>query len=431
MTDLSTRTFGVHDHHGLFLPISRRLSESGARVFYATPIDRRDSINDGVIGDVDGIEWCEDLWLVKNKVDCFVFPDVRHMGMQLELRDQGFPVWGAGKAMQLELNREFFLKKLAELGLDVPPYEIVVGLTDLCVYLEHKEDIYIKVSKWRGSWETFHWRSKDQDAHRIFSWGVRFGGIREKVRFICFAAIDTKLEIGADTYCIDGQWPSTMLHGIEAKDQAYFSAVTKREAMPEELLPIMEAFSPYLGETAYRCQWSMEVRVADEGNFFIDATTRGGLPSTGSFLEATNVAEVIYHGARGEFVEIEYPFKFSAECMVKVHGEAGAWETIVLPEELKPHLKLADCCEVDGQTWFPSDEGEVSEIGWMVAVGDTPQEVAETMNSYADLLPDGADASVEALADVIREIEEMEKSGIKFSDASMPDPEIVLSPSTT
>lgn len=427
MTDLSSTSFAVVDHHGLFLPIAKRLGETGARVYYQTPIDRRDSINEAVIGDgIEGIEWCEDFWLVKSKVDTFVFPDVRHLGEQEELRSQGFAVWGAGKAMRLELDREFFLKKLADLGLDVPKYEIVIGVTNLLQYLSGKEDIYVKLSKWRGSWETFHWRSKAQDEHRFFAWGLRFGGVREKMRFICFPAIETKLEIGADAYDIDGVWPETMLHGIEKKDEAYFAAVTKRKDMPKELLPIMDAFSPYLGQCAYRCQWSMEVRVADDGNFFIDATTRGGLPSTATFLEASNVGEVIYHGARGEMVDIQYPFKFSAECMVKVHGEPGAWETIVLPEDLKPHLKLADCCEVDGQPWFPSDEGSVDEVGWLLATGNTPKETAEKMNELADMLPDGADACVESLADVIREIEQMSEQGIPFTEQPMPNPEVVL-----
>jgi hypothetical protein len=425
--DLSSKTFGVFDHHSLFLPVALRLAESGARVLYQTPTDRRDSINEAIVGDgFPEIECCDDLWLVKKEVDCFVFPDVRHMGMQLELRSQGFPVWGAGRGMRLELDREFFLKKLAELGLDVPDYTVRVGLTELRNFLKSREDIYIKVSKWRGSWETFHWRTNAEDAHHFDMWGMRFGGLKEMIRFICFPAIDTNLEIGADTYCIDGKWPNTMLHGIERKDEAYFAAVTDREKMPEELMPIMEAFSPFLKKVNYRCQWSMEARVTDTETFFIDATTRGGLPSTASLLMAKNFPEIIYQGAKGDLVEPDYGFKFSAECMVKIKSEPGAWGTIVLPAELKAHLKLCDCCEVDGQPWFPADEGPIEEIGWMVATGDTPTEVAKEMNRLADLLPDGADASVEALADVIREIEEEQEQGIKFTDQPMPQAEIVL-----
>jgi hypothetical protein len=422
------------DHHGLFLGLALRLGDSGAKVWYQTPQDRRDFLNDAVIGaglKDRGVFCTDDFWLHKSEIDTFVFPDLRHCGEQLELRSQGLSVWGAGRGMELELDRLFFLEKLKEFGLDVPEYEVVDGVTALREYLEDKEDIWIKLSKWRGSWETFHWRSWDQDSHRLDSWAVKFGGLKEHVTFICFPKIETDLEIGADTYNVHGKWPATMLHGIERKDEAYFSAVTATKDMPEQLLPIMEAFSPFLKEVGYACQWSMEARIKEALSFFIDATTRGGLPSTASFLKAKNVPEIIYYGARGELVEPDYPFKFSAECMVKINGEPGAWDTIVLDPEVREELMLCDSCEVDGQVWFPADDGgaAINEIGWLRATGDTPIDVAKRMNELADLLPDGADASVEALADVFREIESEHEQGIQFTEQKLPDPEIVLEPS--
>ena len=189
----------------------------------------------------------------------------------------------------------------------------------------------------------------------------------------------------------------------------------------------MEAFSPYLREVEYRNQWSMEVRVKEPKNFFIDATTRGGLPSTASFLRAKNIPEVIYHGARGEFVDIEYGFKFSAEAMVKIGGKPGLWATAVLDHEVRASLMLSEFCEVKGQVWFPSDEHEpVDEIGWAITTGDTPKECLERMNALSDSLPDGLDANVEAISDVIREIESEQESGIQFTEHDMPSPEIVL-----
>lgn len=432
MESFNDKVFCVFDHHGLFLPLALRLAESGAKVWYQTPQDRRDLLNDAVIGDgmeSRGVFCTDDFWLHKEEIDTFVFPDIRHCGEQKELRGQGLAVWGAHYGMNLELDRLFFLRKLEELGLDVPPYHVVRGITELREYLKGRKDIWIKLSKWRGSWETSHWRSWKEDAHRLDVWAVRFGGVREMVSFICFDKIETELEIGADTYNIDGRWPSTMLHGIERKDEAYFSAVTATKDMPEQLLPIMEAFSPFLRDVGYRNQWSMEVRVAKDADYFIDATSRGGLPSTASFLKSKNIPEVIYHGSRGEFVEIDYGFKFSAECMVKVKGESGAWETAVLDPEVRAELMLSDCCEVNGQAWFPSDDSAIEEIGWLRATGDTPMEVAKRMNKLADALPDGADASVEALADVIREVESEKEQGIHFTEQPMPEPDVVLEPS--
>lgn len=427
MSDLSNKTFLVRDH-GFFLPLARRLAATGAKVYYAPTWEKAyPMLNEGVIGDgFPDIEYCSDLWLVKNKVDCFVFPDIYHQGEQRELRSQGLPVWGSGDGMRLEVNREFFLKKLKDLGLDVPEYELVIGITALREYLKDKKDIFIKVSKWRGSWETRHWRDWKQDGHRLDLWAVRFGGIRETIRFLCFPKIETTLEIGGDTYNVRGLWPETMIHGLEKKDEAYIAAVTKKKDMPEQLTRIMDAFSPFLQHMQYACQWCMEVRVAGDKNFFIDATTRSGLPSTATFTKVKNVEDIIFYGAHGELVEPDYGFKYSAEAMVKLNGDQGAWETFVMPPELEDHLKVYDCCMVDGQYWFPSDDKPITEIGWLVATGDTPTEVAKEMNRLADLLPDGFDAAVESLADVIREVDDEQKKGIEFGTHPMPEPEVVL-----
>jgi hypothetical protein len=410
--------------------MARVLARSGARVYYNLPEDRRDTLNDAIIGDgMEDVRCVNSLWDVKNITDCFVFPDIRRQEEQKELRDQGLAVWGSQKGMSLEQDRLFFLEKLEELGLDVPPYEVVKGVSNLGAFLKSKKDIWIKVSKWRGTWETFHWRSWGQDWNNIDIWAVKFGGLKEHITFICFPKIETDLEIGADTYNIGGQWPSQMLHGIERKDAAYFSSVTTKEDMPEQLIPIMDAFSPFLHEVGYRSQWSMEVRVTDEKNFFIDATTRGGLPSSATFLSAKNVAEVIFEGAHGNFVEIDYGFLFSAECMVKIHGLPRTWETVELEPEVKEAMLLQNFCEVDGNIWLPADDDEaITDIGWLCVTGNTPTEVAERMNELADMLPDGADAQVEALSDVIKEVEEEKSQGIFFTDIPMPDPEVVLEP---
>ena len=429
--DYSGKTFCVFDHFGLFVGLAERLAKSGARVLYQTPVDRYDRINEGVIGSgIEGVEWCEEFWPHKSEIDCFVFPDIRHSGLQAELRSQGFPVWGSQAGMNLEQKREFFLKSLGDIGLAVAPHKVIVGLTNLSLFLKEKEDIWIKVSKWRGSWETFHWRSWKDDGNKIHHWYAKFGGLSESARFICFDKIDTKLEIGADTYCVDGEWPNTMLHGIESKDKSYFSAVTKREQMPDELLPIMEELSPLLKEFGYRSQWSMEVRVAEDDNYFIDATCRGGLPSSRTFLAAENVADIIYQGARGILVEPDFKFKFSAECMVEYTGSIEEDECLSadFPKEVRENLMLQQCYgDGSGRLFYPPSaaKGHRS-LGWLLATGNTPEETLKKMNKLADELPNGVNAEVEDLAAVIQEIEQMKKEGIHFTDKKIPAPDIVL-----
>lgn len=417
----------VVDTSGLFVPLARKLGETYKRTLYTNPAWQKADpvINEAVIGDgFKELEWCWDAWLLKDDVDLWVFPDLQAMGMQKELRDQGRLVWGAGDSMLLETNRLKFLSTLRELGLDVPDYDKITGLAALADYLKDKEDVYIKMSKWRGSWETYHWANWRSDSHKLDFWAVKFAGVKEKLQFLCFPKIDTKLEIGADTYFIGGQWPKTMLHGIEKKDCAYLSTVTKTEEMPEELLHIMKAFSGVLVGSS---QWSMEVRVTDTKCYFIDATIRGGQPSTGSQIcNLKNLAQVVYLGAQGEMLEPEYEHQFTAECRVRMDGDPGSWETMTVGAELEPWLKLAECCEIDGQIWFPARDPKVEYIGWLVACADDPQKLIERMKQLANKLPPGVTVDVTALADILSEIEEEEKQGIEFANQEMPEPAEVI-----
>lgn len=426
--DFSSKTALVYGH-GLELPIAERLARDFGRVIYFSEWQEGFStVNKAVIGRVPNLERCNDIWAVKDEVDVFIFPDVQHAGLQLELESQGKAVWGSRDGDRLELNREFFLKTLQDVGLKVPPHQVCVGVTALRDYLKEKENCYCKISKYRGSLETKHWRSWKLDENLIDLWAVRFGAVRELIRFLVFDAIETPLEIGGDTYCVDGKWPSLMLHGIEFKDQAYFSSVTPREDMPPQIKEVLQAFSPMLKNYNYRNEWSMELRVTDDAFYFIDPTCRLGLPSTGSQLELwENWSEIVWAGAHGELVDPKPLGKFSAEVILHCKTSDGLWGTVEIPESLKQWVKLADCCEVDGVRAFPR-EGDDSEetVGWLVAIGDTPLETIKTLKGYVKELPDGLTADISPLADVLKEIDTEEGKGIAFSDERMPEPAKVL-----
>lgn len=115
--------------------------------------------------------------------------------------------------------------------------------------------------------------------------------------------------------------------------------------------------------------------------------------------------------------------------MVTSKSDHHDWATVELEPEVREALLAQQCCEVDGQLWYPPFESSGNHLGWLRSVGDTPKEVLEKMNELSDALPDGVDASVEELADVIREIESEQEQGIHFTSAEMPNPEIVLEPS--
>ena len=424
--DLEDKRVLVVDSGGLFIEVARRLARDFGKVYYASEwLDSFPSLNRGIVGDgFSDIEHVAHPLEVAGEVDLVLFPDSTHAPLQEHFEAIGVRVWGARKAEALEQNRSFFLRTLRELDLKVPKHTICNGLSELNTVLKEKEDCYVKVSKWRGTFETAHWRSFDLDEALLDLWAMRFGPAKELITFIVCDAIDGA-EVGADTYCIDGQWPSVGLTGFEAKDSSYLGAVTKREDMPQELTETMDAFSDYLKRERYRQFWSMEMR----DGCFIDATVRAGLPSSASQMELwDNFSEIVWHGANGELVEPEPLALFSAECVLTMKHDKESWGVIEVPDNLRQWMKLAGCCEIDGRICFPAETGGISGdlVGWLVAIGNSPREAIDQLKEYVEQLPDGVTARVDALVDVLREIELAADEGIEFTDKPLPKPEKVM-----
>lgn len=376
----------------------------------------------------DTIERVREFWPIKKEIDLFCFPDVELSGLQLELESQGFAVWGSRTGDDLELRREQFMEIVGKLGLDVPKYKVFEGMDDMREFLKHADNQYIKISRFRGNMETKHWRSWSMDENWLDWLSYTLGPVKDIMRFLVFEEIPTDLEIGGDTYSVRGQWPNTMLNGLEFKDTTYFSAVTKHNQMPEQLQEILEAFTPLLSKDDYRNQWSMEVRVKDEKSYFIDPTCRGGMPSSGSQqIIWENFPEIIWAGANGELVEPEPAAKFSLECMVSTTTDKESWDVLEFDEELFPNLRLSACCFINGRYCFPPDEFHGGDLGWLVTIGDTPSETLEKAKELADLLPDGCDAKLENLVGLIKEVDSAEEVGIPFTKQPIPQPAEVVS----
>lgn len=431
MKDLSQATLLVYDN-GLFLPIAERLArENGfGRVLWFSPFEQGFSkINEGIIGyGLERVERCYDIWKSKKDVDCFAFFDIENSGLQLELASQGYPVWGSRDGDSLELYREHFHKVLGRVGLDVPKFKVFNGLTELRAFLKDNEGpFFIKISRWRGSFETQKFRSWKLDEGLLDHWAVKFGPAKEIIPFLVFDPIETPLEIGGDTFNIVGKWPDQMLHGDEAKDKAYVSTVTKLEDMPEQLQEILEAFGPVLGKAGYRNFWSMEDRVKDDKHYFGDATTRAPCPATASQLEnISNLPEIIYAGAQGELVQPKFEKKYTGEVLLNLKGDRHAWGVTEIPDSLKRWLKIPNSCVINGLRCMPPDENHGEALGWMAAIADTLEELVTTMKNQIDKLPDGMTADLEPLAELLEIIDKGEDEGIPFGTQPVPPPEIVL-----
>lgn len=427
MKSVNEITVLIHDG-GLFLPMALRMAEECKRVIYYNPDrDSFPSLKQGAIGlGFEQIESATDPFSLLKEVDLMCFPDCHDAGLQEHCEEMGIATWGSRRGIELENGRETFMDFLKEVGLPVPQFEVKVGVRELADYLKDKEDVYVKISRWRGDMETTHWRKWDMDRGWIDWLAVNFGPFADYIRFLCFDKIETKLEIGGDTYSIDGQWPSLMLNGIEGKDKCYLSAVTEHHKMPDQIQEIIQAISLRLKEYRYRNQISFEDRVTEDSHFWIDATMRGGMPSTASQHKLwTNFPDIVWHGANGILIDPIPAAQFSIECMITSKPNKD-WEMVEIAKELEPWARFSNCCFVDGCYGFPPNEFHSGDLGWLVAIGDTPTETLEEAKRLSDLLPDGLNADVESLSEIIKEVDQMDKADIPFTEKPMPEVAEVL-----
>lgn len=433
MKEIGSITAGFVDHEGIYYALAEKLSQSYERVIYWDPTEEAfDTVNQAVIGDSHPqdkrLDRVEDIWLRKNEIDLWIFPDSKSAGMQLELVSQGKPVWGSRSASVLEQSRETFLNVLESLGFEVPKFKKVIGVEKLREYLKPRENQIIKISRFRGTMETKKWRNWDEDEAWLDLMAVRLGGVKNIWPFFVFESIDTPLELGGDTYHVRGAFPKKMVDGFECKDKAYFGAFKPVADMPPQTQAVMQAFSPILERTGAINFWSMEIRVKDDHFYPIDPTPRAPLPASASQMEIyTNLATIIGAGAEGTLVQPESAGLFSAEAVLTLHCPAPQWPSVRIPEEIAQWVKLGGVCRVNGRSWFPpvrNDQGD--EIGWLVAIGDSPREVIETILGYKELLPDGVTAHTESLIELLREIHTAESEGIEFTPMKLPKPEFVV-----
>jgi hypothetical protein len=271
--------------------------------------------------------------------------------------------------------------------------------------------------------ETWHWRDWDLDSITLDALAVELGPAQNMVRFMVVDPIECDVEVGGDGYCIDGEWPSLMLHGDEEKDKCYLAAVTPWDDMPKDLQAIMEAFSPVLKECRYRNFWSMETR---DGRF-IDATCRGGKPSINSQCATWwNFPEIVFYGAHGQLIDPIPAHNFCAEALLTIKHTPGEWRKTRVESELQPHCTFDECCRIDGAICFPPDQFRFDPVGWLVSGGDSMKSCNDKLLEMSGKLPDGLSAATDEMIGLLAKIQAGEKEGVEFSDQTVPDPETAI-----
>jgi len=355
-----------------------------------------------------------------------VFPDVGFGGLQRELISQGFPVWGHHGGDVIETNRGLFLKTLEDVGMQVPGYKVIQGLTALREHLRDLEDKWIKISKWRGDWETLHWRDWSHDESTLDCYAYQLGPAKDLIKFYVFDSIETDIEDGIDTYCIDGEFPSVVMHGCEMKDKGYVCSVQELSDIDKRVSIVNERFSPILKQYGYRGFFSSEVRIKDDLSYFIDPTCRSASPPSQVMVELfENIGEIIWRGANGECIDPLPTAQFGVQVLMSIDRDKNEWAVMDIPDSIRQWVKCGFSCEINGRVCIPPHQCE-NMIGWLVATGDTIDEAIKNLKDYAEELPEGVDCDVYSIAHIMKEMQTAKEEGIDFSDHKIPDPSSVI-----
>jgi hypothetical protein len=382
-------------------------------------------------GDVKRIR---DFWTGFESVDLFVFPDCSNADLQVHLETLGMRVWGSRAGVTLELDRVKTKELIKDAGLPVSAYQQVRGLDDLRSLLREKTNCFVKLSRWRGDMESWHHINYALSEPRLDELAFRFGPIRNQVVFVVEDAIETDIEVGYDGICVDGRFPNIAMQGYESKDCGLLAAVMQYEDLPGEVREVNERLAPTLSGTRYRNFLSTEIRVGEDSlPYLIDVTCRQPCPSgeiQGVLYK--NLGEVLWIGAGGELVPIEPLAKFAAEAMIYSEWAHKHWMTVEVETEAQPFVTFFNSTNisetVEAVPPMMEDIAVVSnEIGAVVGLGDTVEEAIEHLKKNADGVKGmGVKIRIDALAELITQIEKAQAAGMKFSDAPLPEPASVL-----
>jgi len=435
--DLSSKTVLIRDW-GNYTELGIRLAREFGRVLYFKPwADTAPRTQDLLVGDgYDEMERVRDFWDAVHKSDLVVYPDIYDADEQLEVERQGVRVWGSRKAEQFEYERGLFAETCAEVGLPVPKFKKIVGVSRLREYLSENDDQWIKV-KMRGDRETWHHENIKLSEPTLDAIAYYYGPVKEMVHFYVFDSLDSKVEMAYDGYMVtspDGkpQFPQKALLGYERKNKAHILTPVDYDDLPEQVRIVNDKFAPKLAEFNFRSQWGTEI--IDE--YFLDATARSPSPPGEIVYElVTNLGEIMWHGSVGELVEMDLAADFAVQVMLYSAWAGSNHLPVEIPKKIRQWVKLGDNYRANGIDWIIPKEVEDPISGWtkncgaVVALGSSIKEAIETaIERCAQIKSIDTETQVSALAEILNRIVAGEEQGIPFAE-EIPSPEIALSES--
>lgn len=360
---------------GLFPELAASLSRSFGKVYYTSPwlspfpASEQLEVGEGMAE----MERVDDIHEVINDVDLFVFPDIYQSQIQIYLAGVGKRVWGSRDGDELEIFRADAKKHFARLGLPQGEYEAIKGMSAVRKYIQGHDGkkLWIKGNKARGDFETFPVLGYDLGKNKLDDIEARLGPKAEHMTYIVEWDLKDTLDVAIDTYCVDGQYPATVVLGTEEKGECYVGEVKSWAKTPSHLREIYAKLAPTFRNYEYRNFLSLESRVHAQKFYLQDPCCRAGSPPLELQLNwITNLADIFWEGAEGKLVEPEYSGKYGVELIIHSDWANEHPLLVEFPKRYREQIKFRYHSEFDGATWImPQTAGP--RIAAVVACGDS------------------------------------------------------------
>ena len=349
------------------------------------------------------------------KVDLFVFPDLGNAALQVHLEGLGKRVWGARNGEEIEVYRELCKEVMEQEGLPVQPWKICKGMTELRSHLESTPNQHVKIDRWRGVMESFFSPSYEIIKPKLDEVANTLGAFQEVLEFIVEDDLPDCVEAGLDAYCIDGQYPTRTLAGIEVKDLGYAGQIVDWKDIPEPLTRWNTSMAQTFAKYGYRGFLSNEIRVGkDKVPYMIDATCRAPCPPSELWQELyLNLSEILWYGAEGVLIDPKPAAKWGVEVILKSSWAEKNWQPVSCPPAYSNQIKLFNSVMVDGMRYVVPQDEDMCEIGAVVGWGDTLEEAAEHAKEAGESIQGyGIKFNMGPIESANEQIKELEKLGI-------------------
>ncbi len=405
--------------NGFFVALAEKLTGYFKKVYYWTPNsaafpkEAEEEIGTGIArverirGNIEGYF---------DRVDGFIFPDSNFTEMAQYLKDHGKLVWGAANAEWLEQDRWKYREYMEDNNMDHPETRRIIGDKKLFEFLIPEKDKYVKISRTRGDFETFHWIDDKHSRYKLEQTLFPLGPLKADTEFIVDDAINDAVEIGYDGTVVNGEYPPIVSWGIEIKDNCYLGKVERYSNLPISLRETNAALQPVFKKEKTTSFFSTEVRVNKDGNFLIDPTCRAGSPPFLAELELySNWPEHIWAGMNGQVVPLRPVARYMGFIFIYSDESDDDWQKVDFPDADKQWYKFYNLIKIDKEHWVVPFRYELGVIGAVVAIGNSPDDVVAKLRKYAEKLKGDVEFKWEAVDKAMKAIKELKvKYGINF-----------------